>query len=215
MESNKISIAGVIILKRVFDFIISFLLLIIFSPVILIVGILVKVKLGSPILFKQTRPGLHGKPFSLLKFRTMTDEKDENGLLLSDDIRLTVFGKLLRKYSLDELPQFFNVIRGDLSLVGPRPLLMEYLPLYTKEQEKRHQVRPGITGWAQVNGRNSITWEEKFKLDVWYVENRSYLLDLKILFLTLSKVIKSQDINQAGVSTVEKFKGSIVNEGKK
>lgn len=214
MGSNKISIAGVIILKRVFDFIISFLLLIIFSPVILIVGILVKVKLGSPILFKQTRPGLHGKPFSLLKFRTMTDEKDESGLLLSDDIRLTAFGKLLRKYSLDELPQFFNVIRGDLSLVGPRPLLMEYLLLYTKEQEKRHQVRPGITGWAQVNGRNSITWEEKFQLDVWYVENRSYLLDLKILFLTFSKVIKSQDINQVGVSTVEKFKGSIVNEGK-
>lgn len=203
-----------IILKRAFDFIISFLLLIIFSPVILIVGILVKVRLGSPILFKQTRPGLHGKPFSLLKFRTMTDEKDENGLLLSDEIRLTSFGKLLRKYSLDEIPQFFNVIKGDLSLVGPRPLLMEYLPLYTKEQEKRHKVRPGITGWAQVNGRNSITWEEKFQLDVWYVENRSYLLDMKILFLTFSKVIKSQDINQEGLSTVEKFKGSIVNGGK-
>lgn len=161
-------------MKRTFDLCISlFLLFVCFLP-ILAVAILVRLKLGSPVLFKQQRPGLHGKPFNLYKFRTMLDEKDSNGELLPDQSRLTTFGIILRKYSLDELPQLINVVRGDLSLVGPRPLLMEYLPLYSSKQAKRHNVKPGITGWAQINGRNLITWEEKFELDVWYVENRSF-----------------------------------------
>ena len=163
-------------MKRLFDLLVSYSLLLLLSSRYTIVSILVRIKLGSPILFKQQRPGLHGKPFYVYKFRTMTDERDSNGQLLPDHIRLTPFGRFLRKYSLDELPQLFNVVKGDISLVGPRPLLMEYLPLYTKEQAKRHDVRPGITGWAQVNGRNAITWEEKFKLDVWYVKNQSFLL---------------------------------------
>jgi sugar transferase EpsL len=195
-------------LKRLLDFICSLFILTFFLIVILLIGLLVKFKLGSPILFNQKRPGLHGKPFYLYKFRTMTNEKDGMGNLLPDNIRLTTFGKFLRRYSLDELPQLINVIKGDLSLVGPRPLLMEYLPLYTKEQAKRHVVRPGITGWAQVNGRNSISWEEKFKLDVWYVHNQSLLLDLKILILTIKKVIHSEGINQPGNATMDSFKGS-------
>lgn len=195
-------------MKRLFDFFISFILFVSLFPFFMIIALLVKFKLGSPIIFKQKRPGLYGKPFSFYKFRTMTDEKDHNGQLLADRMRLTPFGQFLRRYSLDEFPQLFNVIKGDISLVGPRPLLVEYLPLYTKEQAKRHNVRPGITGWAQVNGRNAITWEEKFELDVWYVNNRSFLLDLKILFLTLFKVIKSEGINQPGNATVESFKGS-------
>ncbi|WP_046174528.1 sugar transferase [Domibacillus indicus] len=201
-------------MKRLFDFLCSFLGIVLLSPVILIIALLIRIKLGSPIVFKQQRPGLHGKPFFVYKFRTMTDERDEFGDLLPDHIRLTSFGKLLRKLSLDELPQLFNVLKGDISLVGPRPLLMEYLDLYTPEQARRHEVRPGITGWAQVNGRNAISWEEKFKLDVWYVENQSFWLDLKILMMTFVKVFKSEGVSQQGHVTTEKFKGSEKNESK-
>ncbi|MBM7651858.1 sugar transferase [Neobacillus cucumis] len=195
-------------MKRVFDFLISFILFIGLLPIFLLIAILVKLKLGSPVIFKQQRPGLHGKPFYLYKFRTMTDERDNNGQLLPDRFRLTSFGRMLRKYSLDEFPQLINVIKGDISLVGPRPLLMEYLPLYTDEQSKRHNVRPGITGWAQVNGRNAITWDEKFDLDIWYVHNHSFLLDIKIIFLTVLKVIMTEGINQPGSATMESFTGS-------
>ncbi|MCL0028311.1 sugar transferase [Peptococcaceae bacterium] len=194
-------------MKRLFDVVVSAVLLVIFAPVMAVVALLVWIKLGRPFLFNKTRPGLYGKPFDFYKFRTMTDERDENGNLLPDEKRLTSFGKFLRKYSLDELPQLINVLKGDMSLVGPRPLLMEYLPLYTKEQARRHEVRPGVTGWAQVNGRNAISWEEKFKLDVWYVDNRSFWLDIKILWLTLIKVIKGEGINQKGHATREKFRG--------
>ncbi|MCL0077832.1 sugar transferase [Peptococcaceae bacterium] len=194
-------------MKRLFDVVVSAVLLVIFAPVMAVVALLVWIKLGRPFLFKQKRPGLYGKPFDFYKFRTMTDERDENGNLLPDEKRLTSFGKFLRKYSLDELPQLINVLKGDMSLVGPRPLLMEYLPLYTKEQARRHEVRPGVTGWAQVNGRNAISWEEKFKLDVWYVDNHSFWLDIKILWLTLIKVIKGEGINQKGHATMEKFRG--------
>ena len=194
-------------MKRLFDVIVSLVLLVITAPIMAFVAFLVWIKLGRPVIFKQKRPGLYGKPFVFYKFRTMTDERDENGNLLPDEKRLTSFGKFLRKYSLDELPQLINVLKGDMSLVGPRPLLMEYLPLYTKEQARRHEVRPGVTGWAQVNGRNAISWEEKFKLDVWYVDNRSFWLDIKILWLTLIKVIKGEGINQKGNATMEKFRG--------
>ncbi|WP_121610099.1 sugar transferase [Mesobacillus foraminis] len=195
-------------MKRFIDLALAVPLLILSSPIIVITLFLIKFKLGSPVLFKQKRPGLHGEPFYLYKFRTMTDRRDSMGNLLPDSIRLTSTGIFLRKYSIDELPQLFNVIKGDLSLVGPRPLLMEYLPLYNEEQSQRHNVRPGITGWAQVNGRNAISWEEKFKLDVWYVNNQSLLLDLKILWLTVLKVIKSEGINQSGNVTMETFKGT-------
>jgi sugar transferase EpsL len=195
-------------MKRLFDLVVSISLLLLLLPMIMIVALLVRLKLGSPILFKQLRPGLHGKPFHLYKFRTMTDARDNEGDLLPDSIRLTSFGQFLRKYSLDEFLQLQNVIKGDMSLVGPRPLLMDYLPLYTQEQAKRHQVRPGITGWAQVNGRNKLLWEEKFKLDVWYVENQSFLLDLKILVLTFSKVLKSEGVIQGNHVTMERFSGS-------
>lgn len=195
-------------MKRIFDFLCSFFLMLILSPLILLVGILIRFKLGSPVIFKQQRPGLNEKPFFVYKFRTMTDERDEFGKFLPDHLRMTRFGQLLRKLSLDELPQLFNVLKGDLSLVGPRPLLMEYLELYTPEQARRHEVRPGITGWAQVNGRNAITWEEKFKLDVWYVENQTLWLDLKILFLTVMKVFKTEGISQDGHVTIEKFSGT-------
>ena len=195
-------------MKRLFDLLISLSLLIMFFPIISILSILVRIKLGSPILFKQQRPGLNGKPFYVYKFRTMSDERDIDGQLLPDHIRLTSFGDFLRRYSLDELPQLINVVKGDISLVGPRPLLMEYLPLYSKEQAQRHLVRPGITGWAQVNGRNAITWEEKFRLDVWYVKNQSFWLDMKILFLTVIKVFKSDGITQEGHVTIEKFYGT-------
>ncbi|EJQ59582.1 MULTISPECIES: sugar transferase [Bacillus] len=200
-------------MKRLFDIFISLLLLICFFFVILLVAIIVKTQIGSPILFRQQRPGLHGKPFYLYKFRTMTNERDRNGELLQDHARLTKVGKFLRKYSLDELPQLINVLKGQLSLVGPRPLLIEYMPLYSKEQAKRHNVRPGITGWAQVNGRNSISWDEKFKLDVWYVENQSFLLDLKILYLTFSKVLKSEGITNNKHVTMPVFKGGIEHGG--
>ncbi|WP_053365623.1 sugar transferase [Bacillus sp. FJAT-27245] len=195
-------------MKRLVDFTCALIGLAFLWPVLLLTAFLVRIKLGSPVLFKQQRPGLHGKPFHVYKFRTMTDERGEDGELLPDDVRLTGFGKMLRKLSLDELPQLLNVLKGDLSLVGPRPLLMEYLELYTEEQARRHEVRPGITGWAQVNGRNDISWEEKFALDVWYVDNRSFWLDMKILFMTFYKVVKSEGISQQGIATVEKFKGS-------
>lgn len=204
-------------MKRLFDVCVSLLLLLLFSIVICIVAILVRIKLGSPILFKQERPGINGIPFYLYKFRTMTNEINGDGYWLPDEVRLTAFGKKLRKYSIDELPQLINVVRGDLSLVGPRPLLMEYLPLYSSKQAKRHNVKPGITGWAQINGRNLITWEEKFELDVWYVENRSFLLDLKIIVLTILKVFKTEGINHVGHVTMERFTGGkieIKGEGK-
>lgn len=202
-------------MKRLLDLISSILLLILLSPIILFTAMFVKVKLGAPVLFKQKRPGLYGKPFYLYKFRTMTDGRDRNGNLLSDKLRLTPAGQFLRKYSLDELPQLINVLKGELSLVGPRPLLMEYLPLYTKEQAKRHLVKPGITGLSQISGRNTLSWEEKFKLDVWYVQNQSFLLDMKILWRTVYKVIQTEGVTQPGNVTMEPFKGSksIVKEG--
>ena len=175
---------------------------------ILLLALLVRIKLGSPVLFIQKRPGLHGEPFNIYKFRSMNDAKDENGNLLPDVDRLPAFGLLLRRLSLDELPQLFNVLKGDISLVGPRALLMEYLPLYSAEQAHRHDVKPGITGWAQVNGRNAISWEEKFSYDLWYVEHYSFLLDLKILWMTLLKVVRSEGVSQSGHVTMEKFRGS-------
>lgn len=196
-------------MKRLFYILIAlFLLLITFMPIIFI-AVLVKVMLGSPVLFRQQRAGLYGKPFEIYKFRTMLDARDEKGDLLHDSERLIYVGELLRRYSLDELPQLFNVLKGDMSMVGPRPLLMEYLPLYTPEQARRHEVHPGITGWAQVNGRNALSWEERFKLDVWYVDHQTIWLDIKILWLTLLKVLHGEGINQEGQATMEKFKGTI------
>lgn len=196
------------LIKPILDFILAFLLIIIFSPIILIVALLIKLKLGSPILFTQERPGLNGKIFRIYKFRTMSDERDSKGDLLSDELRLKGFGKFIRKSSLDELPQLFNVLKGEMSFVGPRPLLVEYLKLYNQEQTKRHNVKPGITGWAQVNGRNAISWEEKFKLDVYYVEHISFMLDCKILYMTFFKVLKRKDINSNTNITMEKFTGN-------
>ncbi|RCW42730.1 sugar transferase EpsL [Paenibacillus prosopidis] len=198
-------------IKRLFDLLVSCTLLLALSPIIVITAILVRFKLGMPIVFKQKRPGLHGMPFYVYKFRTMTDETDSLGNLLPDHIRLTAFGSFLRKYSLDELLQLINVIKGELSLVGPRPLLMEYLPLYTEEQAKRHQVRPGITGWAQINGRNAISWEDRFERDIWYVENQSLRLDLKILLLTVKKVVRSDGISSANHVTMPLFRGTTSN----
>lgn len=197
-------------MKRIVDFIVSSLALIIFSPIIGITALLIQLEIGSPVLFKQQRPGLNGAPFYVYKFRTMTDERDEHGELLPDEIRLTSFGKLVRKSSFDELPQLWNVLKGDMSFVGPRPLLMEYLLLYNDSQARRHEVRPGITGWAQVNGRNEVSWEEKFDLDIWYVENRSFWLDIQILFMTVLKVFKSEGISQDGHATMPKFKEEII-----
>jgi lipopolysaccharide/colanic/teichoic acid biosynthesis glycosyltransferase len=176
-------------------------------PLLLVIALLVRVAIGKPVLFRQERPGLGGRPFTLLKFRTMTDATDANGRLLPDEVRLGRFGKWLRASSLDELPEIFNVLVGDMSLVGPRPLLMEYLPLYTAEQMRRHEVRPGITGWAQVNGRNAISWSQKFALDVWYVDHWSMGLDLRILWMTLVRVLRREGISQEGQATVEKFRG--------
>ena len=195
-------------MKHYFDFLATILALILLSLPLMVIFLLTKRKLGSPVLFCQARPGLHGKPFNMIKFRTMTNECDSDGNLLPDAQRLSSFGRFLRGSSLDELPELWNVIKGDMSLVGPRPLLMEYLPLYTEEQARRHDVRPGITGWAQVNGRNAISWEEKFKLDVWYVENQSFFLDVKILALTILKVIKRDGISAQGEVTMTKFTGS-------
>ncbi|HEY7985625.1 MAG TPA: sugar transferase [Methylophilaceae bacterium] len=198
-------------MKRIFDFTVALVAILLLWPVILILSILIRFKLGSPVLFRQMRPGLHCKPFDIYKFRTMTLARDSRGELLPDHERMTAFGSFLRRYSLDELPQLLNVLRGDLSLVGPRPLLVEYLPLYSPEQARRHDVRPGITGWAQVNGRNAISWEEKLKLDTWYVDEHSFRLDMKILWMTLQKVVAGSDINQAGQATAEKFKGNAKN----
>ncbi|PCI88896.1 MAG: sugar transferase [Hyphomicrobiales bacterium] len=195
-------------MKRLFDIILSILTLLVFSPILIIVAIAVRKKLGSPILFSQNRPGLNGKIFKMYKFRSMTDAIDENGQPLSDNQRLTSFGKKLRSTSLDELPALWNVLMGDVSLVGPRPLLVEYLPLYNDTQARRHDVKPGITGWAQVNGRNAISWEQKFKYDVWYVDNQSFLLDFKILFLTIKKVILRADISASDEVTTQYFKGN-------
>ncbi|WP_302471829.1 sugar transferase [Pseudomonas fakonensis] len=174
----------------------------------LVVALLIRRRLGSPVLFTQVRPGLGGKPFKMVKFRTMRDAVDSQGNALPDDQRMTPFGSFLRATSLDELPELWNVIKGEMSLVGPRPLLMEYLPLYSAEQYRRHEVRPGVTGWAQINGRNALSWEDKFKLDVWYVANRSFWLDLKIIFLTLKKVVRRDGISAAGEATMSKFSGN-------
>ena len=178
-------------------------------PVLSVVAVLIRLKLGSPVFFHQTRPGLQGRPFRMFKFRTMAEAYDANGAALPDESRLTKFGRFLRASSLDELPELWNVLRGDMSLVGPRPLLMDYLTLYTPYQARRHNVRPGITGWAQVNGRNALSWEDKFKLDVWYVDHRSLWLDIKILSLTVRKVLVREGINAAGDATMPRFKGSI------
>lgn len=195
--------------KQLFDMVGSLVLLLTMSILLAVLALLVRIKLGSPVIFIQTRPGLHGKPFRLYKFRTMTEKRDDKGQLLSDHVRLTTFGRFLRGTSLDELPELFNVLKGDMSLVGPRPLLMQYLDRYTPEQMRRHEVKPGITGWAQVNGRNAISWEEKFKLDVWYVDHQSILLDLKILFMTIWQILKRVGINQPGHATMEEFKGTV------
>jgi lipopolysaccharide/colanic/teichoic acid biosynthesis glycosyltransferase len=195
-------------MKRLFDLTAALFGLILLSPLIFVLILLIRQKLGSPIFFTQTRPSLHGKPFKMIKFRTMTDARDADGNLLPDNIRLTAFGRFLRSTSLDELPELWNVLKGDMSLVGPRPLLMEYLSLYTPEQARRHESRPGITGWAQINGRNAISWEEKFKLDVWYIDNQTFWLDLKILALTLKKVFVREGISATGEATMPKFTGS-------
>ena len=195
-------------LKRLLDIIIASIALILLSPLYAFVAYKVKKNLGSPVLFRQVRPGLHGKPFEMIKFRTMRDAVDAQGNSLPDSERLTPFGKMLRATSLDEMPELWNVIKGDMSIVGPRPLLTEYLPLYTAEQAKRHHVRPGMTGHAQVNGRNAIGWEEKFKLDTWYVENQSTLLDFKIMFKTVHKVLAKDDISAEGEATMTKFTGT-------
>ena len=194
-------------IKRGLEFIIALIGVILASPILLIIAILVRIKLGSPIFFRQSRVGLNGEIFEMVKFRTMKDAYDAEGNLLPDEERLTAFGSFLRKSSLDELPELWNVLKGDMSLVGPRPLLVEYLPLYSEEQMKRHNVRPGITGYAQVNGRNNISWTKKFELDVYYVENFSLWLDIKILFQTVAKVLGQADINQEGNATVERFNG--------
>lgn len=199
-------------LKRLLDIVIASIALVLLSPLYFYVAYKVKKNLGSPVLFRQIRPGLHGKPFEMIKFRTMKDALDEQGNPLPDSERLTPFGKMLRSTSLDEMPELWNVIKGDMSVVGPRPLLMEYLPLYNKEQAKRHDVRPGMTGYAQVNGRNAISWEQKFKLDTWYVENRSLWLDFKIMLQTVKKVIAKDDISEAGEATMSKFTGTNIKE---
>lgn len=193
--------------KRLLDIFISFSALVLLSPVFLCLYFLVRVKLGKPVIFKQERPGKNEKVFTMYKFRSMTSETDKVGNLLSDDERLTPFGKMLRSASLDELPELWNIFKGDMSLVGPRPLLVKYLPLYNEEQRRRHDVRPGLTGWAQINGRNSISWQEKFTLDVWYVDNYSFLLDMKILLKTVEKVMSRDGINQEGQATAEDFNG--------
>ena len=201
-------------MKRFLDLLLSGIGLILLIPIFILITWNIKRSLGGVVLFRQQRPGYKGKPFLMYKFRTMTDERDEDGHLLPDEMRLTPFGQFLRSSSFDELPELINVVKGEMSLVGPRPLLMEYLALYTPEQARRHEVRPGITGWAQVNGRNAISWEEKFKLDVWYVDNRTLWLDINILWMTLVKVFKREGISQEGQATAEKFKGSRLNNGK-
>lgn len=199
-------------IKRTFDLLVAIITLALLLPLLLILICLVRVKLGAPVFFCQSRPGKDGVAFKMYKFRSMTDVRDSAGELLPDAERLTKFGRFLRSASLDELPELLNVLKGEMSLVGPRPLLMEYLPLYSPEQMRRHEMRPGITGWAQINGRNAISWEEKFKLDVWYVDNQSIWLDIKILWLTVLRVVKRSDIAQEGHVTMEKFRGTSVNK---
>jgi lipopolysaccharide/colanic/teichoic acid biosynthesis glycosyltransferase len=196
--------------KRILDLALVLPALAILSPVLLAVGILVRRRLGAPVLFRQARPGLHGRPFTMLKFRTMTDARDAHGELLPDSERLTPFGRFLRSTSLDELPELFNVLKGDMSLVGPRPLLVRYLPRYSPEQARRHEVKPGLTGWAQVNGRNAISWDDKLALDVWYVDHQSLPLDLTILALTVVKILRRDGISQPGHATMEEFLGAPV-----
>ena len=195
-------------MKRLFDILLVLLTAPLWLPLLAVLALLVRLKLGSPVLFRQERPGLHGRPFTILKFRTMVNFREVGGDLISDEERLTRLGKCLRAMSLDELPELFNVLRGDMSLVGPRPLLMCYLPRYTPEQARRHEVRPGITGWAQVNGRNAISWEEKFKYDVWYVDHRSLTLDIKILCRTIWNVVRRKDISATNHATMPEFMGS-------
>lgn len=195
-------------MKRLFDCVTAAVALVLLSPVILVIGYQVRRKLGAPVFFRQVRPGLYGEPFEMIKFRTMKDALDSEGHPLPDSQRLTPFGQFLRSSSLDELPELWNVLKGDMSLVGPRPLLMEYLPLYSAEQYRRHDVRPGVTGWAQINGRNAIGWDDKFKLDVWYVDNRSLRLDFKILLLTLKKVLARDGISADGEATMPRFTGT-------
>lgn len=195
-------------MKRLIDFLVSFFALVFVIPLIVVIIVAIRVRLGSPILFTQVRPGLHGKPFKMFKFRTMTFEYNEKGELLPDAMRINYLGSLLRSTSLDELPNLWNILVGHMSLVGPRPLLMEYLPLYSAEQAKRHYVKPGITGWAQVNGRNAISWEDKFALDVWYANNQSFFLDLKIILMTIKKVLLRSGISAQGEATMPKFTGS-------
>ena len=196
-------------MKRLFDFCASLFGLVLLSPIIALVAWKIRKNLGSPVLFRQTRPGLNGKPFEMVKFRTMKDAVDAQGNPLPDSERMTPLGDKLRNSSLDELPELWNVLKGEMSLVGPRPLLMQYLPLYSKEQARRHEVRPGVTGWAQINGRNAISWEDKFKLDVWYVDNRNLWLDIKILFLTVKKVFVKEGISADGHVTIEPFTGQV------
>ncbi len=195
-------------IKRLFDFVSAFLALIVFSLLLAVVAVLVKVKLGSPVIFKQERPGLNNKVFTLYKFRTMTDERDENGELLPDEVRLTKFGQFLRNTSIDELPELINILKGDMSVIGPRPLLVQYIPLYNEHQARRAEVKPGLSGWAQVNGRNSVTWEDKFDMDVYYVDNLSLALDIKILFMTVKNVIKRDGISSDTSATMEAFTGT-------
>lgn len=195
-------------MKRFFDILVSGTMLVILGPLLLLLALLIRIRLGAPITFRQVRPGLHGKPFEIIKFRTMLDARDSKGKLLPDAQRLTPFGQFLRSTSLDELPELWNVLKGEMSLVGPRPLLMDYLPLYNKRQRRRHDVRPGLTGWAQVNGRNNISWERKFELDVWYVDHQSFLLDLKIMAMTAAKIISRDGIAKEGHATTDYFIGN-------
>lgn len=194
-------------MKRVFDFLAALIAILLLGLVILLIALLVRINMGKPVFFRQKRPGLYGKSFYICKFRTMSVAYGEDGLLLPDSKRITKLGTFLRKWSLDELPQLFNILKGEMSLVGPRPLLVEYLPLYTPYQARRHEVKPGITGWAQVNGRNALNWDVRFKLDVWYVDHQSFNLDMKIIFLTIWKILKREGINQPGQATMEEFKG--------
>jgi len=194
-------------MKRLFDIFFSIFLLVVLSPLLVLIAALVWVFIGRPVLFSQIRPGLNKKLFTLIKFRTMTNETDSNRVLLEDSLRLNKFGKFLRSTSLDELPELWNILKGEMSFVGPRPLLVEYLPLYNNQQKRRHSVRPGITGWAQVNGRNAISWGERFELDIWYIDNRSFFLDVKILWLTVKKVVSRSDISAEGEVTMPPFKG--------
>lgn len=195
-------------IKRILDIISSLLAIIILSPLLAVTAVLVKTKLGSPVLFKQERPGKDEKIFTLMKFRTMTDERDENGELLPDEARLTKFGKFLRSTSIDELPELFNILKGDMSVIGPRPLLVEYIPRYNEHQHRRHEVRPGLSGWAQVNGRNTVSWEDKFDMDVHYVDNYSFAMDVKILFMTVLNVLKKEGISSETSATMEVFMGT-------